>query len=553
VSPADVSPTGVSPTGWRAVELPTQVQETLTVRFADLDGKKRMMYEGATSPPRIPGPTLRVARGETGGQIELLLRNHLDLEELDVTIDAGLIEDLTIEDPGPCTAHGPTVSSFGRMITNLHTHGLHVQPDKAASGELADNIFVALMPKGETEAPDCEGHGPIDWHFGEAAYRFDIRPDHPPGTFWYHAHKHGAVAYQLQQGLFGALIIGEEERDGIPDYISQATEHVIFFTNQRDNNGDVWRNEEGLNLAQNPITIQPGEVQRWRMINASPEAVDHIGLEIVTPNIEMYLIAFDGLMLSERRLVTPDDFSADLDHQDADKDWAVIAPGNRADFLVRVAPDAPAGLVGIRTFAFENGPQRRDEATFRIVQVGNEPMNSLWDDDPKLAPPHLPDLMTATVDYHRKVEFGKPADNVFTIDGTPYTGEPLAPPMRLNTVEEWELKVVDASPGGQFLIHPFHIHVNPFYVTHHNGEPLPPYHPRRRWQDTIAIPPRGSITFRTRFDNFTGDFVIHCHNLRHEDRGMMHRVQVVDGSAVDPDNDAAVATGEHGATTTHQH
>jgi FtsP/CotA-like multicopper oxidase with cupredoxin domain len=123
------------------------------------------------------------------------------------------------------------------------------------------------------------------------------------------------------------------------------------------------------------------------------------------------------------------------------------------------------------------------------------------------------------------------------------------PPMRLGTMEEWVVRVQDETTAGPSLIHPFHIHVNPFFVTHHNGVPLPQGHPRRRWQDTIAIPPQGSITFRTRFDNFAGDFVIHCHNLRHEDRGMMHKVRVVD----DAEADSTEVESEESAAAGHSH
>ncbi|MCJ8309637.1 MAG: multicopper oxidase domain-containing protein, partial [Rhizobiaceae bacterium] len=70
-----------------------------------------------------------------------------------------------------------------------------------------------------------------------------------------------------------------------------------------------------------------------------------------------------------------------------------------------------------------------------------------------------------------------------------------------------------------------------FFVTHVNGEELPVDDPRRRWQDTIGIPPNdngpGSITCRSRFETFTGKFVIHCHILRHEDLGMMQTVEVI--------------------------
>jgi len=111
------------------------------------------------------------------------------------------------------------------------------------------------------------------------------------------------------------------------------------------------------------------------------------------------------------------------------------------------------------------------------------------------------------------------------INGEAYTGK-VRQTMKLNTAEEWI--VVNKSDG----THPFHIHVNPFFVTHINGEELEEGHPLRRWQGTIALPGRrdgkdGSITFKSRYETFTGKFVIHCHILRHEDAGMMQAVEIV--------------------------
>ncbi len=52
------------------------------------------------------------------------------------------------------------------------------------------------------------------------------------------------------------------------------------------------------------------------------------------------------------------------------------------------------------------------------------------------------------------------------------------------------------------------------------------------WDDNVVIGPfGGSITFRTRFKDFTGKFVIHCHVLFHEDHGMMAAVEVVPRNA----------------------
>jgi Multicopper oxidase len=76
--------------------------------------------------------------------------------------------------------------------------------------------------------------------------------------------------------------------------------------------------------------------------------------------------------------------------------------------------------------------------------------------------------------------------------------------------------------------HPFHIHVNPCWVTRievpdehghlHNvlEEPC--------WMDTLWIPRGGRAVFRTRFADHVGRWVHHCHILLHEDHGMMQTV-----------------------------
>ena len=98
--------------------------------------------------------------------------------------------------------------------------------------------------------------------------------------------------------------------------------------------------------------------------------------------------------------------------------------------------------------------------------------------------------------------------------------------MSLGTEEAW---TIANRTGG---VHVFHIHVNPFFITHVNGEELAEGDPRRRWQDTIGMPlgsntNPGTVSYKTRFESFKGKFVIHCHILRHEDQGMMQTVELV--------------------------
>ncbi len=81
--------------------------------------------------------------------------------------------------------------------------------------------------------------------------------------------------------------------------------------------------------------------------------------------------------------------------------------------------------------------------------------------------------------------------------------------------------------------HPFHIHVNPMWVLRidvpdENGE-LHNILPEPTWMDTVAIPRNGGrVVFRSRFDDFVGTWVNHCHILLHEDNGMMQAVECTD-------------------------
>ena len=46
------------------------------------------------------------------------------------------------------------------------------------------------------------------------------------------------------------------------------------------------------------------------------------------------------------------------------------------------------------------------------------------------------------------------------------------------------------------------------------------------WLDTAILQRNGSFTFRTRFEDFTGRYVLHCHMMNHEEMGMMQVVEV---------------------------
>jgi len=116
----------------------------------------------------LVGPTLRIHKGD---RLRIKVQNSLDPRLVPA------------DPPGP----GDFDLPHGFAVTNLHTHGLHVSPR-----DHADNIYVEIQP-GERRQ-----------------YEYQILPSHQAGTFWYHAHRHGSVAYQLTSGMAGTLIVEDD-------------------------------------------------------------------------------------------------------------------------------------------------------------------------------------------------------------------------------------------------------------------------------------------------------------------------------------------------------
>lgn len=162
--------------------VPQEVQLDMNIVLADrriynptkngtggYDAVRLRTYEDANKPrpdPDTPlvGPTIRVRPGQT---VRVTLNNQLPA---DTTCDIGGGGSVNI----PHCFNG----------TNLHTHGLWVNP----SGN-GDNVLISIRPGVSFQ------------------YEYNIPPDHPAGTFWYHPHLHGSTALQVSSGMAGALII----------------------------------------------------------------------------------------------------------------------------------------------------------------------------------------------------------------------------------------------------------------------------------------------------------------------------------------------------------
>ncbi|WP_210115057.1 multicopper oxidase family protein [Roseovarius aestuariivivens] len=445
----------------------------------------------------LPGPTLRVRPGD---RVEWDLVNRMR--------PTGY----------PDGATDAQKAMFDQLeYTNVHVHGLQVSPKPGH-----DNVYQVLRPFCTPEPYTYDIPGP------------DTGRAQPSGMFWYHPHKHGSTTHQAWQGLSGAIIV-EGEIDEVPE-IRDIRERVIVLNGLLVNPaGEVPRAAIVPNAGFSPFTpipsqptdilltmngqlrpvidIQPGEVQRWRFLNAAPHRFFWLDLE----GHEFYQIGQDGIPFAAPRPVKR----------------LLMAPGNRAEFLVKGgAPGTyrlhaelyeqghpggarPGWVIGTVEVA---GPTRDDPIPSRLVE-----------------PPRMPDLPIAkrrTIHFKGEISGNEKAGEYvgshdhspgprppvqFYLDGKVFALNRIDQKVLGGTVEEWTLVNEDV------FQHPFHIHVNPFQVVAVNGQPTCD----DTWWDVIALPSRGQLTVRMYFrPDIDGKTVYHCHILPHEDNGMMANLYI---------------------------
>lgn len=393
------------------------------------------------------------------------------------------------------------------LVTNLHTHGLQVDP----TGN-ADNPFIDLLP----------GHY-IDLDI-------QIPDDQPAGLFWYHPHRHMTTARQGWNGLAGAIIV-EGGLDELPA-IASATERLMIVN-------EMWLDQYGqvpfgmvvpiagfvpfssipatpttvdfpINGVKEPvIDIRPGEVQRWRILNAAPHRALLLSLEGHT----FYQIAQDGIHFT----------------RPVEKETIDISSGNRVEVLVKGGPPGSYPLEALRQEQGHPGGPRPERLLGTVASSGAPTDGEI---PAVLLPSPEPDISNAPIAAYREVRFKGnilSAPVVFFLDGLQFDPGRIDNKVTAGTAEEWLLINED------IFHHPFHIHVNPFQVLEVNGQPAG--YGEDVWWDTFALPSRSTVKIRQYFrPDITGKTVYHCHILPHEDNGMMSAFELAlpDGTVPDP-------------------
>jgi FtsP/CotA-like multicopper oxidase with cupredoxin domain len=435
-------------------------------------------------------------------------------------------------------------------LTSTHTHGAG-----------ADEVSEALNP----ERPLVMGQA--------------------PGTHWYHAHKHGSTTINVSNGMTGVFVIEGKYDDEInARYPGGITQKVLVvqqlggtsFLERGAGGSDPYFSVNGQ--LQPTITMRPGEVQWWRIANTSSRAGTYFLSPVgTTPGLTWKQLAQDGVQFN------------DTNYQNNTSSPFLLASGNRADLLVKAPATAGTYPVLVYN-SVDPSSRTAAATQLTLLNVNVTTGTNAGMDfftDPLTFPPYLEDIKASDVRATRTLTFSssinQPTANpaMHKIDNKLFDGE-VGAAVVLNQVEEWKVvnetypKTATATggTGGNRISHPFHIHINPFQVTEIfdptstiPGTTTPQYvtsnpgtnqclisltdqstwkpcdkvaPPSNIWWDVFSIPSGanfldgagnsvkipGYFKMRSRFVDYAGYYVLHCHILAHEDRWRMTVVYV---------------------------
>jgi len=358
-------------------------------------------------------------------------------------------------------------------------------------------------------------------------YNYEFRHNQRAGTYWYHPHPHHITGEQVYRGLAGFYFIEDDEEKelNLPD--GQYEIPLIIQDRRVNNSGEIVFNPSmhermmtGLlgdlilvNGMPSPYhEVEPG-VYRLRILNGSNARIYNLAFQNGAP---FTLIGSDGGLLPEPLEITE----------------LLMAPAERADILVDFSEgfdegtaeliskpfDLPSGgrMMGMRNM-MRGGPKQGTGFSLMEFRIEGESHRKPKTLPGQLSEPNFP--VTSSADRTRPIRLAMEMMAGHTINGRQFEMERVDEQVKQGDTEIWEFINRSNVP------HPMHVHAVQFKVLERSGgRGLLPT--ETGWKDTTLVMPGETVRVIMTFDSPKGLYIFHCHNLEHEDNGMMANFEI---------------------------
>ena len=329
-------------------------------------------------------------------------------------------------------------------------------------------------------------------------YRF-TPPD--AGTFWYHPHQNETE--QLEKGLYGALIVRGADEPAVDreqilvldDVNADKQGRLAKFGGFRERHDGREGDIRLINGKAEPqLTIAAGQIERWRIINASSARYVRLSLG----GNPFRIIGTDGGLIEMPIEVTE----------------VLLPPADRVEILVGPLNEGDVLSIDSLRYMRMTFKRRGNESFGRLVVGPAAPsVASLSTPLRTIEPLAVADAKpNRTVDFSVGVSLRRGLD--FLVNNEMHHHDQ---PVRVGELQVWD--IVNSSR----MDHPFHLHGFFFQVLSIDGTP-PAF---RSWEDVVNLPPRSTVRIAWMPEDRPGSWMYHCHILEHHEAGMMGHFEVV--------------------------
>jgi blue copper oxidase len=395
----------------------------------------------------------------------------------------------------------------------IHWHGLHVPPEMDAHPRYA-------VATGQTYV-----------------YEFEVQDR--AGTYWFHPHPDGRTARQVYQGLAGLLLVTDEEEAAlalpssnydiplvIQDRVLDANNQFVYQVSGMQGNSPGFLGDRILVNGFPDLNLSvERRAYRLRLLNGSNSRVYKLAWSDGAP---LTVIATDGGLLPRA----------------VQRNYVMLAPGERIELLEDFSERQPGELRELRSLGFPDagagmpgGQTLPNGAPFSVMSA-----QVAWRGE-RQEPFTLPATLSTINRYREADAVNRDNPRTFAVsmgmmrwllNGRTFELAAVAANerVRLNDLEVWELV---NQPGGEMsMIHPLHIHGLQFQISERQIQPalaadwetVRAGYVDEGWKDTVMLMPGERVKVLLKFQDYTGLYLYHCHNLEHEDAGMMRNYLV---------------------------
>ena len=370
--------------------------------------------------------------------------------------------------------------------TTVHWHGLHVP---------------AQWDGGPRQVIEAGGEWKPDFTVKQQA-----------ATLWYHPHALGRTGEHVYKGLAGMFIIEDEfslnapiPRDYGVDDIPLIFQDRRFYedgsfayvTSGHDIMHGVIGNYLFVNGAIQPQLKVARGIIRFRLLNGSNSTIYRLSF---SDKRSFQVIASDGGFLESPVSV----------------DSLIFSAAERFEILVDFGGDPPGAVTSMMIEQYGGESFQAMDIIVGSETSQVETMVASLLPIERLKPEEV--LQTRQFSMQTMSRGGR-----LTINGKNMDINRIDATVRLGSSEIWEIS--NNSAMMMQLPHSMHLHDVQFQVLERNGKPPPPLEQGRK--DTILLLPGEQVKIISRFEDYTGIYMFHCHMLEHEDNGMMGQFEVV--------------------------